>query len=332
MNHLKYLGLVSKLLAVFALVGFASMPAKAQENSPQNTIGAIGNLFGALAQAGAKANAERAWAKVNPQITQCANTMLSGKNVTVDQLIAAGLGPNDQRIAPIINACNAVLTAQLRTNFPCNVTNAKGQQIMTTCNESFAKEVDGSLVALSVDDVILAAGNGEKITAANFETLEAQNARLAEEKRQEQTEYQRNVTTGGMRGFKAKGTSPTSNAITKRSHPQSSSSGRKVLVFGGFYDTSPKATSTYSAATIISSDSSSGSLVYRVKYANGSEQSVSSESVIPDNIGKGSIVHYAKYGIFEKCIVTRRQGDVIYVISESGQSMILNIGDIEVWK
>lgn len=190
MDHLKYLGLVSKLLAAFALLAFAAMPAKAQENSPQNTIGAIGNLFGALAQAGAKANAERAWAKVNPQITQCANTMLSGKNVTVDQLIAAGLGPNDQRIAPIINACNAVLTAQLRTNFPCSVTNSKGQQVTTTCNESFAKEVDGSLVALSIDDVILAAGNGEKITAANFETVEAQQVRLAEEQRQAQAERQ----------------------------------------------------------------------------------------------------------------------------------------------
>lgn len=185
------LNLTKRLIFTTAAIAFAVRPAVAQDNA----VGAIGNLFGALAQAGAKAKAQKGWAQVNPQTTQCVNTMFSSKNVTVDQLIEAGLAPNDKRLAPIMNACNAFLTAQLRTNFPCTVTNAKAEQVETTCNESFAKEVDGALVPISGDEVILAAANGEKVSAGNFETEEAQQARLASEQRQAAVERQKFATS-----------------------------------------------------------------------------------------------------------------------------------------
>ena len=186
----KAISFIAPVFAVIALLIASTSPSFAQAGN-QSTIGALGNLFGALAQAGAKAKAEKGWAQVNPQMTQCVNTMLSGKNINVDQLVAAGMAPNDQRIAPIIAACNQFLNSKPRTNFACTVQNAKGQQVATTCNESYAKEVNGSLVALSGDDVLRAAANGDKLVAANFETVEAQNARLAEEQRQAAVERQR---------------------------------------------------------------------------------------------------------------------------------------------
>jgi hypothetical protein len=181
MYRQKAISFIAPIFAAVALLAASTSPSLAQSNN-QSTIGALGNLFGALAQAGAKSKAQKGWAQVNPQMTQCVNTMFSGKNVTVDHLIAAGIAPDDQRIVPVINACNQFLSAKPRTNFPCTVTNSKGQQVGTTCNESYAKEVNGSLVALSGDDVLKAVANGDKLVAANFETAEASAARLSAER------------------------------------------------------------------------------------------------------------------------------------------------------
>ena len=107
--------------------------------------------------------------------------MLTSKNVSVDQFADAGIAPNDQRVAPAINACNQYLTTPLKTDFPCTVTNSKGEQVTTTCNQSYAKEVNGALVPISGEDMLIAAGGGEKVVAGNFETTVAQKARLAQE-------------------------------------------------------------------------------------------------------------------------------------------------------
>lgn len=151
----------------------------------------IAPIFGAITlivstkypvQAQSVSNTQREWRQVDPQVKQCINLMLSSKNVSVEQLGAAGIAPNDQHISPAINACNQYLATPLKTNVPCTVTNSKGLQVATTCNESYAKEVDGSLVPISGDEMLVAAGNGEKIAASLFETTVAQTARLAEEK------------------------------------------------------------------------------------------------------------------------------------------------------
>lgn len=177
----KLMRVAGKLMAALALLVSATYPAMAQSN--QNAGEAIGQLFGALIQAGAKSNAQRGWGKISPQVKQCLNLMLTSTNVTVDQLAEAGIAPSDQRVTPAIEACNKYLTTKTRSNFPCAVTNSKGQQVASTCNESYAKEVNGSLVAISGEEMLIAASHGEKILAANFETQAAKEARLAEEAR-----------------------------------------------------------------------------------------------------------------------------------------------------
>lgn len=170
-----------RIAAAFLLIFTSATSAGAQSNQTENTINALGNLFGALAQAGAKANAKKKWGQVTPEVKQCLNLMLTSKNVSVDQFADAGIAPDDQRVAPAINACNQYLTTPLKTDFPCTVTNSKGEQVTTTCNESYAKEVDGALVPISGEDMLIAAGGGQKVVAGNFETTVAQKARLAQE-------------------------------------------------------------------------------------------------------------------------------------------------------
>lgn len=168
-------------LSVLSL-GFAHQ-SFAQTNSGENAVRGILGLFGTIAQEAAKSNARKKWDQTSPDIKQCVNTMFATKNVNVDQIIAAGISPTDQRIAPVVTLCQTVMTAKLRTDFACDVTNTKGQQVQTTCTQSFAKAVNGSLVPVTRDDFLRAAANGEKVEVGNFETTAAQNTRLAEERR-----------------------------------------------------------------------------------------------------------------------------------------------------
>ncbi|MFM7028530.1 MAG: hypothetical protein ACKOXK_07640 [Chakrabartia sp.] len=179
-------------LAALSLAAlFTSSPLAAQNNANQNGLGGIANLLGAIAQSAAKSNAKKGWAQTSEPIQACVNTALSSKNVTVDQLIAAGIGPTDKRVAPLITSCDQILSAQLKTNIACTVTNAKGQQVQSTCNQVFAKEENGSVSEITRDEFIQRAGSGEKIQIAILETTVANNARLAEEERQAEVERQR---------------------------------------------------------------------------------------------------------------------------------------------
>lgn len=171
----------------------------AQSRQNQQGANALGDLIGMIANASAKSKAKKGWAQVGPEIHQCVNTMFASQNVKVEQFIAAGMSPTDANMAPVIELCQTVMTAQLKSNFACNVANAKGQQVPTTCFQSYAKAVNGKWVPVSRDDFLRAAANDEKVSVADFETQAAQTARLAEEKRlaQEAPKLPQGTAAGG---------------------------------------------------------------------------------------------------------------------------------------
>jgi len=174
------------ILYAVSVATLATSPASVSfAQSQQNRQGenALGDFIGMIAQASAKSKAKKRWAQVGPEIQQCVNTTFSSKNVNVDQIIAAGMSPTHKDIAPVIELCQTVMTAQLKTNCACNVANAKGQQVPTTCSQSFAKAVNGKWTPVSRDDFLRAAANDEKVTVTDFETAAANTARLAEERR-----------------------------------------------------------------------------------------------------------------------------------------------------
>jgi hypothetical protein len=182
-RHTNRLFMLFKVIALFCIPISLTGSVIAQSSSAQSSLDGIVNLFGALAKAGAKSKAQKQWQAQDQQITQCINTIFAVKNIDTNSLIAAGIGPNDTRVAPILTLCNAVMTAQPNTNFPCNVTNAAGRDVSSICSESYATLRDGSLVPVSRDDFLRAFGNGEQVQVANFETTAAQNSRLSEERR-----------------------------------------------------------------------------------------------------------------------------------------------------
>jgi hypothetical protein len=158
-------------------------PSVAQSRNNAQPDNPIGDLIGAIARASAKSNAKKKWSKVAPEIQRCVNTYLESRKITVDQIIAEGLSPIHEKVAPIVEMCQSVTTAQLQVNYPCNVANAKGQQVPTTCMQSHAKAVNGEWVPISRDDFLRAASNKETVSITDFETQAAQDARLAEEER-----------------------------------------------------------------------------------------------------------------------------------------------------
>ena len=172
------------VLSMLAVGG--SQTAYAQSNNTANTVGGIVGLFAGIAQAGAKADAQKKWMQVAEPVRACVNVAYSSKGVTLDQIYNEGIAPSDQRIAPVMNFCNATMTRQLRQNFACNVQNSKGQQVTSICSEGFARPVNGSLTAASTEDYITAAMNGEKVQVGVFETGAGRTARGRAERAQEE--------------------------------------------------------------------------------------------------------------------------------------------------
>lgn len=187
--------------------------ASAQSRQAQDTVGAIGNLFGALAKAGAKSKAQKGWDQISEPIKACLNTTLESKKITVEQLVAAGIAPSNDQVAPLVTSCNQIMTAQLQTNIPCNVTNSKGQQVVSTCNQVFAKDENGQIFEISRDDFLRAAGNGEKVQIAVLELSSANSARLAEERRLAEAEKSRLAAAAQVSLKKESSSSP---AVTMR--------------------------------------------------------------------------------------------------------------------
>ncbi len=169
--------------SVATLATSALYPAVAQSRQYGQQTSPIADLIGMIANASAKSNAKKKWAKVSPEIQQCVNTFSESKNINVDQIIAAGISPTHEKILPIVTMCQTVMSAQLKSDFPCTVTNAKGQQVPTTCVQSYVKAVRGAWVPVSRDDFLRAGSNNETVNVADFETTVAQNSRLADEKR-----------------------------------------------------------------------------------------------------------------------------------------------------
>lgn len=163
----------------------------AQSSKAQDGLAPLGELLGSIAQASAKAKAKKKWAAMDPQVNACVGNMFSAKNVTLDQIIDAGLAPNHQTISPVVNFCQVVLTTELKANFSCMTPNSRGEQVPTVCSEVYARDENGGFTRLTRDEFIRGAGAGEKVLVATLENIDANAARLQEEKRQAAADRER---------------------------------------------------------------------------------------------------------------------------------------------
>lgn len=181
---------VTYISGIALCTAFPAAPAFSQNDPTANAIGGIVGLFGAIGQAAARSNAQKKWDQVRQDVRTCVAITLSPRRIVMDQIIGAGIAPTDQRIAPIVNMCSAVIDTPLRNDFACTVKNSEGAEVETRCYESYAKTVNGSLVPISRQDVFDLAGRGEKVDSGNFEIDSARSARLQAEEQKAQAERQ----------------------------------------------------------------------------------------------------------------------------------------------
>lgn len=164
------------LLAALAAATLGATPAAAQTNGTAN---AVAGLFGALIQGAQQSAARKSWQAVTPEARSCVDTAISGKGLTVDQLVQAGIKPDDARVARITNFCQAVMARQLREDFPCQANDDSGQAVQTRCAEVFAERTGGRLRPVDRDTFIRLAASGGTVEVATTEMPAARDARLA---------------------------------------------------------------------------------------------------------------------------------------------------------
>lgn len=217
--------------------------------------------------------AQKGWAQISAPIRACLNTTLEPKKLTVEQLSAAGISPSDERISPLVTSCNQIMAAQLQTNIPCNVTNSKGQQVQSICNQVFAKDENGQIFEVSRDDFLRAAGNGEKVQIAILETSVANAARLEGERRVALAGSNRSV--------------PASSPLLKKPAPVKAPETLKLI--------SPKGN-----WTLITDDNNSGTSLLRGKIYIGEIEregdSISFGAFVIPNVKKDVFVPYYSNG------------------------------------
>ncbi len=153
------------LMFVAVLVTVSStVPAHAQN---------IQNIIGGLINSAMQGNNQAEWRKL-PELKRQCLLAASQSNIRFQQALQQGaISPLDPRVAPLRAKCDEIVDRPTRTNFECTF-QQPGQSITTYCDEFYARKgQDGSLVKLSIEEVIQLAASGQPIAAAQFERQDA---------------------------------------------------------------------------------------------------------------------------------------------------------------
>ena len=156
-----------------AILGAAtSAPVAAQDQR------AIINLFGGLIGQAIQQSLRAEWAKIPPDQMSCINLGLSRQGESLQQLISAGVPPNDPRISGLRATCDRIAGSQLKQQISCPVDGPAGQ-FVSWCDEDFAQEAgDGTVRRLGRPDAIRLAFSDQGVTTSLFERADAQTRRM----------------------------------------------------------------------------------------------------------------------------------------------------------
>ncbi|MBF5090580.1 hypothetical protein F1640_11255 [Novosphingobium sp. NBM11] len=180
---------MAKFMFCLALLlgGFSSATAQDRRASTDAVVG----FFGVLAKGIAQADVRSSWNAVPDETRSCLDTAFSPKNANVEGLIRSGVKANDPRLSELMNFCQAVMSRQLRNNFPCNTPNGAGQNVETLCYEQFVSTGNGEVRPLDRDAFIRLAASGGAVQIATLEIPAARSSRLQVEQRAREMEAQR---------------------------------------------------------------------------------------------------------------------------------------------
>jgi hypothetical protein len=165
---------------VVVCLGISLGPALAQAGH-----GNVGGLFGSLVQAGARANAQKAWAALPPPMHFCMEQGLAIKGQSLNNTVNQGMSPSDNRLASLRDECTALTSRALRANVECTI-NEAGTPVNTRCNEAYVEFFGSQTRGLTAEQYIMQALRGAQVTITMVETSEAHQARAALAQQQQQ--------------------------------------------------------------------------------------------------------------------------------------------------
>ena len=139
---------------------------------------AILNLFGEFMGQAIQQSLRAEWAKVPPDQMFCINLGLSKQGASLQQLISAGVAPNDPRLSGLRATCNRISGGQLRQNVSCPIQVSDGE-FTSWCNEDFAqKTTDGTITRLNRQDAVQMAFSDAGVITSLFERGDARTRRM----------------------------------------------------------------------------------------------------------------------------------------------------------
>lgn len=180
---------MDKFIFYLVLLLGSFSPASAQDR--RASTDAVFGLFGVVTKGIAQADVRSSWNAVPVETRSCLDTAFSPKNANVEGLIRSGVKAKDPRLSELMNFCQAVMSRQLRNNFPCNTPNSAGQNVETLCYEQFVSTANGEVRALDRDAFIRLAASGGAVQIATLEMPAARSNRLQAEQRIREAEAQR---------------------------------------------------------------------------------------------------------------------------------------------
>ena len=161
------------IVLLAAILGAAtSAPVAAQDQR------AIINLFGGLIGQAIQQSLRADWAKLPPDQVSCINFGLSRQGASLQQLISAGVPPDDPRLSGLRATCDRIAGTQLKQQVSCPIEGPAGQ-FVSWCDEDFAQaSSDGAVARLGRQDAIRLAFSDQGVSTSLFERADARTRRM----------------------------------------------------------------------------------------------------------------------------------------------------------
>jgi len=140
-----------------------------------NDLNNVLQLLSAIAATQQAQQAAKDWEAADKTFSQCMLDGITKSNISLDQLIQNGYGPQHPELKPFADACNTIAGYELKTNVSCTHAD-RGKQYSTWCDEAFV--LKSTKRPLTKREAWQAAFNNSEIELRHFERIDAEKRRL----------------------------------------------------------------------------------------------------------------------------------------------------------
>ena len=123
-------------------------------------------------------NSEQGWQSLTPAEYFCMESLLEKSDMSIEQMINAEIGPDDEIIATKRKSCNDFVNRKMEKSTECRL-NVDGRTFSTWCDESYSiRNSDGQATRIEGNDATRLWAEDEKIFIDRFERNDAKARRL----------------------------------------------------------------------------------------------------------------------------------------------------------